>query len=411
MKPRISKLLSKKSLVIKAVKAQSVWSNSVLPDDNRWMSAAISASCQAVGRSGANPPVGCVLISKDGKLLAVNHTGRGGVPHAEVNALESLCDVGRSALRGGTAYVTLEPCAHQGKTPPCSDALISAGIARLVVAVQDPDPRVNGAGLNQIAAANIEVKLGVMQLEAEELLFGFINRLQTGRPFCSLKIATSMDGRVGLSDRKKRWLTSLPMRRYVHLLRSQSDAILTGVGTVLSDDPRLNCRNEGIADDSPPIYVFDRLLRTPTTAKLFESQHKVTFFCGGSATTQRRDELKAAGASIVQLPDDAVGNPDVTAGMQYLGTKGVNHALLEAGPGLVTSILAADVVDRIYWTQSNHILGANALAAVQNLSIELANKTVSLPEKKYFQVDHREIGDDRLVTLTKSRLHRSKTGA
>lgn len=375
------------------------------------MSAAISASWQALGRSGINPPVGCVLISQDGQLLAVGHTGSGGVPHAEVAALQSLCDAGRSALEGGTAYVTLEPCAHQGKTPPCTDALIRAGIARLVVAVQDPDQRVNGAGLNQIAAANVKIRLGVMQLEAEELLFGFITRLQTGKPYCSLKIATSLDGRVGLSDRKKRWLTGVPMRRYTHLLRSQNDAIVTGVGTVLSDDPQLNCRNEGIASDSPPIYVFDRLLRTPSNARLLESQHKVTFFCGNSATKQRRDELIAAGASIVLLPDDSVGKPDVTAGMRYLGSKGVNNALIEAGPGLVSSILAADAVDRIYWTQSNHILGANALAAVDILETKQANKMATLPKKKFFQADCRVIGDDRLVTLTKPRLNSWRTGA
>ena len=240
-------------------------------------------------------------------MLAVGHTGRGGVPHAEVNALQSLCDVGRSALQGGTAYVTLEPCSHHGKTPPCCDALIGAGIARLVVAVKDPDQRVNGAGLSRIAAANIKIRLGVMQSEAEELLVGFINRLQNGKPYCSLKIASSMDGRVGLSDRKKRWLTGAPMRRYVHLLRSQNDAIVTGVGTVLSDDPRLNCRIEGIHSDSPPIYVFDRLLRTPTTAKLLESKHKVTFFAVTPQRRSERDELMAAGASIVQLPNDEVG--------------------------------------------------------------------------------------------------------
>ena len=188
-------------------------------------------------------------------------------------------------------------------------------------------------------------------------------------------------------------------------------AIVTGVGTVLSDNPRLNCRNEGIAGDSPPIYVFDRLLRTPTTAKLFESQHKITFFCGESATKQRRDELMAAGAIIVQLPDDAVGKPDVNAGIRYLGTKGINHALIEAGPGLVTSSLAADAVDRIYWTQSNHILGANALAAVENLGTELAKEMSILLEKKYFLADHRVIGDDRLVVLSKSRLNTKKTGA
>ena len=246
----------------KAAKIQYPRSNSVSAIDKRWMRAAIAVSRQAVGRSGANPPVGCVLVSKDGKLLAVGHTGKGGVPHAEVAALQSLCDSALADLRGGTAYVTLEPCAHHGKTPPCSEALIGAKIARLVVSVQDPDQRVDGAGLDQIAAANIEILLGVMRPEAEQVLVGFLNRIENGKPFCSLKIATSIDGRVGLFDRKKRWLTGAPMRRYVHLLRSQIDAIVTGVGTVLADDPRLNCRNEGIADDSPPIYVFDRLLRT-----------------------------------------------------------------------------------------------------------------------------------------------------
>ena len=392
------------------VETQGVWPNSVSPDDNRWMSAAIAASMQAIGRSGTNPPVGCVLVSREGKLLALGHTGRDGAPHAEVNALQSLCDVGRSALKGGTAYVTLEPCAHHGKTPPCSDALINAGIARLVVAVKDPDQRVNGAGLNQIAAAHIKISLGVLQPEAEKILCGFITRLQTGKPYCSIKIAASIDGRVGLSDRKKRWLTGLSMRRYVHLLRSQNDAIVTGVGTVLSDDPRLNCRNEGIAGDSPPIYVFDRLLRTPTTAKLFKSQHTVTFFCGSSATKERRDAFTAAGASVVLLPDDSVGKPDVTAGMRYLGTNGVNNALIEAGPGLVTSILRADAADRIYWTQSNHVLGADALAAVDILGTELTTKIATIPKKKYFQADIRMIGDDRLVTLTKPRLNNRKTG-
>ena len=180
----------------KAIKAPNFRSNSILPDDYRWMRTAIAASRRAVGRSGVNPPVGCALVSADGRLLTVGHTGNGGVPHAEFAALKSLCDAGREALRGGTAYVTLEPCAHHGKTPPCSDALIDAGIARLVVAVQDPDHRVNGSGFDQMAAANIKILLGVMQSEAEETLSGFINRVQSNKPLCSMKVATSLDGRI-----------------------------------------------------------------------------------------------------------------------------------------------------------------------------------------------------------------------
>ena len=204
------------------------------------------AAKRGIGRSGVNPPVGCVLIGADGQLLASGHTGAGGVPHAESAALANLDDTGRIAPQGGTAYVTLEPCAHHGKTPPCADALIAAGIARLVVAIQDPDPRVNGNGLAQIANEGIIVCLGVEAVLASETLKYFICKIQNGKPYCSLKIAASIDGRIALSDRKKRWLTGPEMRRYVHLLRSQADAIITGIGTVLADDPQLNCRNEGL---------------------------------------------------------------------------------------------------------------------------------------------------------------------
>ena len=208
---------------------------------------------------------------------------------------------------------------------------------------------------------------------------------------------------MGDRDRKKRWLTGASMRRYVHLLRSQVDAIVTGVGTVLADDPRLDCRNEGITSDSPPIYVFDRLLRTPTNARLFQSQHPVTLFCSSSATRERRDALMALGASIKLLPDNAAGKLGVNAGLQYLGTKGINHVLIEAGPALVTSFLMADAVDRIYWTQSDHVLGSDALGAVESLGTILTNNMVTLPEKRYTQIGHRVIGADRLTILSKPR--------
>jgi len=335
------KPLSKKSLVSKAVKTQDFMANPVFPNDARWMGAAIAESRRAVGNSGVNPPVGCVLVTAGGHLLASGHTGVAGVPHAEAAVLATLDDMGRSAIRGGTAYVTLEPCAHHGKTPPCADALIATGIARLVVAIKDPDTRVNGAGMQRIAAAGIEVCLGVKAKEAHDVMRGFINRIQYNKPLCSLKIAASIDGKIALADGEKRWLTGPRMRRYVHLLRSQADAIITGIGTVLADNPQMNCRNAGLEDLSPPVFVFDRLLRIPSDAALLQSQHPLTLFCGEGAPAHRREELGAAGCVIVVLPNDANGKPDVEAALRYLGETGVNNAFVEAGTGLVTSFFSS----------------------------------------------------------------------
>ena len=405
------KPLLKKSLVNKEFKAQNFRSNSFFPDDVRWMRAAIAASRQAVGRSGVNPPVGCVLISADGRLLSVGHTGKGGVPHAERAALQSLRGADRSALQGGTAYVTLEPCIHHGKTPPCSNALIGAGIKRLVVALEDPDPRMNGGGLDQIAAANIEVISGVLQLEYEEIVSGFINKIKHGKPLCSIKIAASIDGKIALSDRKKRWITGLPMRRYVHFLRSQVDAIVTGIGTVLADNPEFNCRNAGLQYDSPPIYVLDRLLRTPPKAKLFQSLQTVTLFCGNTVPDKHKAKFSNFGATVVVLPDDSTGKLDVCAALKYMGSQGLNHVLIEAGTEIVTAFINADLVDQIYWTQSNHILGADTLAAVGAINPKQINKVAIMPETKYTQSFHRVIGSDRLTVLKKVLINSGKTQA
>ena len=405
------KPLSKKSLVSKAVKTQDFRSNPVFPEDARWMRAAIMAAKRGIGRSGINPPVGCVLIGAGGQLLASGHTGAGGVPHAETAALANLDDAGRVALQGGTAYVTLEPCVHHGKTPPCTGALIAAGIARLVVALQDPDPRVNGNGLAQMAKQGIIVCLGVEAVLSSESLKYFINKIHNHKPYCSLKIATSLDGHIALSDRKKRWLTGPKMRRYVHFLRSQADAIITGIGTVLADDPKLNCRNEGLENDSPPIFIFDRLLRVPTTAAVLQNPYPVTLFCSETAPEQRRQALGDAGCVIVPLPNDADGRPDIGAALHYMGARGINHALVEAGTGLVTSFLSADAADCIYWTQSNHILGGNSLPAVGQLTSQTTNAVALFAENRYIQTHYQAIGCDRLIILQKPNANFGRTQA
>ncbi len=389
-----------------AVPRQNSPSQQNCPHDQRWMRAAIAAGRRAEGRSGNNPPVGCVLLGKDGQLLAIGQTGAGGVPHAEAMALDAVISrYGSLApLLGGTAYVTLEPCAHHGKTPPCSQALIKAGIGRLVVAAQDPDPRVNGAGIAEIKSAGITVTTGILTAEAKNTLNGFFTRIQSNRPFCSLKIASSIDGRIALSDRQQLWITGAEMRRYVHALRSRADALATGIGTVLADDPQLTCRNSGLIDDSPPVFVFDSQLQIPVTAALCSTPPPLSIFHSITASPERQEALIAQGVTLIALPSMPgrdIARPDIKAAMSSLADQGVNHLFVEAGTGLATAFLSTGFVDRIYWTQSNHILGDQAVAAVGALTDTPINPVALSPETQYIQTGYQAIGMDRLVILEK----------
>ena len=370
------------------------------------MRVALAAGRRAAGRSGSNPPVGCALVSADGVLLSEGHTGPGGVPHAEAAALENLRqragDLQR--LAGGTAFVTLEPCAHHGKTPPCITALIDAGIARLVVALQDPDHRVDGAGMTAASAAGIAVIAGVGAAEASDQLLPFIYRVQNNKPFCSLKVASSLDGRIALADRKRRWLTGPAMRRYVHLLRSQADALATGIGTVLGDDPQLTCRDAGLDDDSPPVFLFDSDLRVPQQAKLFQHPRPLTVFHRNGVPAERRKRLAAIGARLVAMPCDDDGRPAIAAALAFLAKSGVNHLMVEAGTGLATGFLQAGAINRIYWTQSTHILGGDALPAVGPRVISNVNDMAFSSETKYTLSRQQMFGDDHLLILEKPAL-------
>lgn len=365
------------------------------------MRAAIAQSRHAEGRTQSNPPVGCVILDKSGRLCAAAHTGIGGVPHAETQALDMA---GKSA-KGGTVYVTLEPCAHHGKTPPCIDALIAAGVARIVVAVGDPDARVNGRGLEMARAAGIEVNLGVESVAAMAVLHGFLRRISAGKPYVWLKTAASLDGGIALSDGKKRWLTGDPMRYFVHELRSRCDALLTGIGTILADDPELTCRAPAEDSDSPAVFVLDSQLRTPPNARLFgKGQRKVTLFCTESAPKERFIALQKTGATVTTLPADSQGQLDLHAVLNHLGTIGINTVLVEAGTGVTTALLGAGLVDKIYWTQSQHILGADAWPVVGPL------KLVAMPPQNlYTQLTSSLIGQDQFRVFVRD-VNQDKTG-
>jgi diaminohydroxyphosphoribosylaminopyrimidine deaminase/5-amino-6-(5-phosphoribosylamino)uracil reductase len=361
--------------------------------DKRWMRAAIAQSRRAEGRTQSNPPVGCVILDKYGHLCAAAHTGNGGVPHAETQALDMA---GKSAT-GGTVYVTLEPCAHHGKTPPCIDALVAAGVARIVVAVVDPDARVNGRSMEKARAAGIEVSLGVEASAAMAILHGFLSRTTVGRPRVWLKTAASLDGGIALSDGRKRWLTSKSMRHFVHELRSRCDALLTGVGTILSDDPELTCRAPAGDFDSPAVIVLDSQLRTPPNARLLcKGQRQVTLLCMESAPKTRLVKLQKTGATVKTLSANPKGQLDLHAVLNYLGSVGINTVLVEAGTGVTTAMLAAGLVDKIYWTQSQHILGADARPVVGPL------KLVAMPTQNlYTQISSSLIGRDQLRVLVR----------
>src|SRR5262245_54706539 len=237
-RPRISRLSSASSAVTKTDQ-RSV--------DLEHMGAALSLAARNLGQTWPNPAVGCVIVDASGHVVGRGFTQRGGRPHAETEALK----VAGGRARGGTAYVTLEPCAHHGKTPPCADALVAAGIARCVAAIEDPDPRVSGSGLATLRAAGISVDTGVLAERAKDLNIGFLTRIRAGRPFVALKLATSLDGRIATRSGESRWITGEAARAFGHLLRATHDAIAVGSGTVLTDDPELTCRLEGLEDRSP----------------------------------------------------------------------------------------------------------------------------------------------------------------
>jgi len=369
--------------------------------DKRWMSYAISEAHKAVGRSAENPPVGCVIIATSGQLAGVGHTARTGRPHAETVALAMAGD----RARAGTAYVTLEPCAHHGQTPPCAAALIEAGIRRVVIAHQDPDTRVNGKGVAMLRAAGVDVVTDIAGDAAHAAMQGFLHRMAYKRPLVTIKTATSLDGGIALGDGRKVWLTAPPMRRYVHLLRSKSDAILTGIGTIIADNPEMTCRLPGLEADSPSRFILDSQLRCPPDAKILRNSDEVptVIFCADTASSDAKNELEKTGADIVPVssdssPEDVSHNRlNLSAVLRYLGDAGINNLLVEAGSNIVTSMITSDFADFIHWTQSPYLLGSDAIPAISPL------KLVALPEQtRYTETHHQQIGRDRLTILAKS---------
>ncbi len=317
------------------------------------MRRALRLAVRGLRTSAPNPAVGCV-IAKDGRIVGEGFHARAGEAHAEVAALAAAGE----AARGATVYVTLEPCAHHGRTPPCAPALIAAGVSRVVVATQDPNPRVAGAGLDTLREAGIEVEVGVCEESARRINRGFFSRFERNRPWLTLKLATSLDGKSALADGTSQWITGSVARAAVHRSRARAGAILTGVGTVLADDPALNVRLPGVKRQ-PLRAVLDSRLRTPPGANLFASGDAVHLFCV-DADPERRRALEAAGATIHCTGADADGRLEPGAVLRTLAELEVNEIYAECGPRLAGTLIAGGWVDELELFLGPHFLGAGA---------------------------------------------------
>ena len=307
-------------------------------DDYRWMSRAIELAERGLFTTTPNPRVGCVIV-RDDCVVGEGWHVRAGEPHAEVHALSMAGDAARSA----TAYVTLEPCAHHGRTPPCAEALVKAGIARVVTAMEDPNPLVAGRGLGILRAAGIEVTAGVQEAQARELNIGFISRMSRGRPWLRLKAAATLDGKTALDNGVSQWITGDDARRDAHRWRARSCAVLTGIGTVRDDDPQLNVR--AIPTERQPLrVVVDARLETPLNARLLDGGP--VLIAAAVDNAERIAALQRRGADAVILPN-AGGKVDLSALLLELGRRGINEVLAESGFKLNGSLLREGCVDEL----------------------------------------------------------------
>ncbi len=326
---------------------------------------ALHLAAQARLLAPPNPAVGCVLVAADGRVIGEGHTQATGQAHAEVMALRDAAQRGH-AVHGCTAYVTLEPCAHHGRTGPCCDALVQAGVARVVASLQDPNPRVAGQGFARMRAAGIEVEVGPGADEARELNLGFFSRMVRQRPWVRMKAAASLDGTTALADGQSQWITSPEARADGHAWRARACAVLTGIGTVLADDPRLDVRE--VATPRQPVrVVVDSRLQTPPSARLFDAPGAVWIYTAVDDAA-RRQALEARGAQVRCLPD-AQGKVDLAALMTDLAAREINEVHLEAGSKLHASLMRAGLIDELLVYLAPRLLGpGQGLLALPALS-------------------------------------------
>jgi diaminohydroxyphosphoribosylaminopyrimidine deaminase / 5-amino-6-(5-phosphoribosylamino)uracil reductase len=355
-------------------------------EDAFYMARAMYLARQSIYTTDPNPHVGCVLV-KNGGIIAEGWTQRAGLAHAEVDALSKTRDA-----QGATAYVSLEPCSHHGRTGPCCEALISAGVSRVVAAMQDPNPLVSGRGLQKLREAGVEVVCGILQQDAESLNRGFIKRMSQGLPWIFSKLAVSLDGRTAMASGESQWITSSQSRADVHILRAASSAILTGIGTVLVDDPQLNARVD--FDVVQPVkVVLDANLRMPLTAKLLQNSTETWIFTR-SEDALKHQRLQALGCKIFCVEADEKGLK-LHKVFEILAEQQINTVWVEAGARLNGALLEADLVDEWLVYMAPCILGAQAHGMFQLPGLE------RMADKKQLKLlNVRQIGPDLRLTFS-----------
>ncbi len=361
--------------------------------DEAFMRNALALARRGLGETAPNPSVGCVIV-KDGRVIGRGRTAAGGRPHAETQALVAA----GAAAKGATAYVTLEPCSFTGKTPPCTKALIEAGVARVVIGAGDPNPRVDGQGILLLRQAGIAVTEGVLRAEAAAVISGFAQVMRAGRPLLRLKLASTLDGRIATHARESQWLTGESSRRAAHAMRGRHDAVMVGVGTVLTDDPELTCRIAGFRHTPLVRIVVDSHLRTPLMSKLVRGAAKTPLWIlhRNGADAARKQALESAGVRLIELPSASAG-VDLPVAMRALGQAGLTRVLAEGGGTLAAGLLRDNLVDRLAWFHAPGIMGGDGWPAAQAFGIA---KLADMP--RFVPMAQERWGDDMLTTFRKA---------
>lgn len=356
--------------------------------DEYWMDRALAVAARGIGLTSPNPAVGALLVREDVVVGEAAHL-RAGTPHAEATALA----VAGSRARGATCYVTLEPCAHHGRTPACADALVAAGITRVVVACQDPNPLVDGRGLAHLRTAGVDVQVGIREAEARALNRAFFSFMTTGRPHVTLKSAMTFDGKIAAPDGSSRWITGEAARAEAHRMRFAADAILVGIGTVLQDDPELSVRLPGLPAKEPFRVVADSRLRIPLEARLLAAGDptRTVVACVEAAPAASKAALRIRGVRLLELPQDG-GRVDLRALLSALARLDVIAVLVEGGAELGAALLDAGLIDRVVFFVAPRLLGGRYAPGPIGGSGRALKETVNLT-----QVTYRQIGEDLVI--------------
>ncbi len=362
-------------------------------DDSRYMALAIELSRRGLGATGQNPPVGCVIV-KDKFIVGRGFTASGGRPHAEIIALQQA---GEEA-QGATAYVTLEPCCHHGQSGPCSEALIKAGISRVVCAVPDPDDRVNGKGLAHLRSHGLKVKIGVRAAPAREVLAGYLSRKTRNKPLVLLKLAISKDEKLATNDPDNRWITGKLARDRGHLMRARNDAIVVGIGTVLADNPDLTCRLSGLEHLSPLRVIVDTNLKTPVDCRLVEGAQRVPVMiaCSQNVEIDQSMKLFEKGVEIIPCRTKA-GQIDLSDLLTRLADHGINRAMFEGGAKIAEALIEDNLIDELAIFKAPHSIGKNGKPAFAGTTLHKVTKRLFLRKKCRFNV-----GRDQLTLYRRS---------